>query len=69
MKTRGDLRLEEVAEATAGYSGAELALLSLRATELAKRGRLNDVEQTAAKLREYNTRRAFRNRFLAFQRP
>jgi tetratricopeptide (TPR) repeat protein len=28
-------------------------LLSVRATELANRGRLNDVEQTAAKLREY----------------
>ena len=28
-------------------------LLSLRATELAKRGRLKDVEQTAAKLREF----------------
>jgi tetratricopeptide (TPR) repeat protein len=29
------------------------ALLSIRATELAKRGRLNDVEQTAARLRDY----------------
>ena len=27
MKTRGDLRLEEVAEATVGFSGAELAAL------------------------------------------